>query len=274
MGTTNLDSATRYQGNTNVSFVSVEEAKANRGAEDGTYQPSGTASIVIQPGDTVSGLMAQARPPMDWNNPEQRAQFLQDNPQFADAAGGRNPDLIWPGEVVYVRDAALGAAEGLRDANALTPTTDSQATHKNTQQANAEADLEIAVRNELAAGHSPADVRARLVEQSGLEAEVIDRVLQRAQTEPSQTNPIGGEGAPLSSRRATNEAAAAVEPSPVSRTNPENPGPAAADQAFVDAVEQELDEGVSIEEIKARYGNDPWLNSFIDQAASELAGER
>lgn len=271
MGTTNLDNAPRYQGNPNVEFTSVAEARNDRGATDGTYQPHGTATFAVQPGDTISDVMAAARPPMDWSNPQHREQFLRDNPQFADVEGGRNPDLIWPGEVLYVRDAALGAAERLHEADAMQVSTDSQATHKATLQAEAEADLEIAVRGELAAGNSAADVRERLIQQGGVSPEVADRVMQRAQTEASPTNPIGGPGAPLSSRHASNSAAAAVQASPVSR---DDPAVAAADQAFVDAVKQELREGVSVDEIKARYGNSAWLNSFIDQAASEVAGEQ
>jgi hypothetical protein len=60
--------------------------------------------VAVEPGDTISGLMAQQG--LDWNDPAQRAQFMADNPQFADAAGSRNPDLIWPGEVLYVRSAS------------------------------------------------------------------------------------------------------------------------------------------------------------------------
>jgi hypothetical protein len=271
VSTTNLDTAPRYQGNPNVEYTSVAEARSERGATDGAYQPQGTATFAVQPGDTIADVMAAARPPMDWSNPAHREQFLRDNPQFADVDGGRNPDLIWPGEVLYVRDAALGAAEHLREADAMRVSTDSQATHKGTLQAEAEADLEIAVRGELAAGHSPADVRERLIQQGGVAPDVADRVIQRAQTQPSANNPVGGPGAPLSSRRESNDAAAAVQPSPVSR---EDDTVAAADQRFVDAVKQELGEGVSIDEIKARYGNNEWLNGFIDQAATELAGEQ
>ncbi len=97
---TNLASAPPYAGNPNVSFTSREEALAGKGPE-GQPAPEGATPVAVTRGDTISGLMAQAG--LDWNNPEHRAQFLADNPQFADAAGGRNPDLIWPGEVLYVR---------------------------------------------------------------------------------------------------------------------------------------------------------------------------
>lgn len=108
MGTTNLDSAPPYSGRSDVSFTSVEEARRGAGPE-GQAAPAGTTAVAVERGDTLSGLMSQANPPLDWNNPEQRAQFLSDNPQFSDVGGGRNPDLIWPGEVVYIR---TGSAEG------------------------------------------------------------------------------------------------------------------------------------------------------------------
>lgn len=101
---TDLSSAGQYQGRQDVSFTSVKEAQAGQGAE-GQPAPAGTTPVAVEPGDTISGLMARANPPLDWNNPDHRAQFLADNPQFADAAGGRNPDLIWPGEVVYIRNS-------------------------------------------------------------------------------------------------------------------------------------------------------------------------
>ncbi len=97
---TDLSSAPPYAGNPNVSYTSKEEALAGKGPE-GQDAPEGATPVAVTSGDTISGLMAQAG--LDWNNPEHRAQFLRDNPQFADAAGRRNPDLIWPGEVLYIR---------------------------------------------------------------------------------------------------------------------------------------------------------------------------
>ena len=97
---TDLSSAPPYSGNRNVSYTSKEEALAGKGPE-GQDAPDGATPVAVTSGDTISGLMARVG--LDWNNPEHRAQFLRDNPQFADAAGGRNPDLIWPGEVLYIR---------------------------------------------------------------------------------------------------------------------------------------------------------------------------
>jgi hypothetical protein len=98
----------------------VAEAQAGQGAET-QPAPAGTESVAIEPGDTISGLMAQAEPPLDWTDPADRKQFLLDNPQFItyedaqadpdlaalfDPGSGRNPDLIWPGEVVYIRSGS------------------------------------------------------------------------------------------------------------------------------------------------------------------------
>lgn len=105
MGTTNLGSAPPYTGRQDVSFTSVQEANNRKGAE-GQSAPAGTTPVAVEAGDTISELMSQANPPMNWNNEADRAKFLQDNPQFADARGGRNPDLIWPGEVIYIRNSS------------------------------------------------------------------------------------------------------------------------------------------------------------------------
>jgi len=42
-----------------------------------------------------------------------------------------------------------------------------------------------------------------------------------------------------------------------------------AETAFVNAAKQELGEGVSVQELKERYGNDATLNKLIDQAAAK-----
>lgn len=104
---TNLSSAGPYQGRNDVSYTSVEEARAGKGPE-GQAAPAGTTPVAVEPGDTISDLMSKSQPPLDWNNPEHRAQFLADNPQFSET-GGRNPDLIWPGEVVYIRSGEAGS---------------------------------------------------------------------------------------------------------------------------------------------------------------------
>ena len=285
---TELGAAPPYQGPQDVVFTSVEEASRNQGAEAGSYQPAGTASVVVEPGDTLSGLLAQARPPLDWNDPAQRAQFLKDNPQFAtpqdlagapelaELAGGRNPDLIWPGEVVYVRDPALAAAEALQDAHGLSVGTDSQATHQAEQVAQAEADLEIAVRDELAAGGTPEAIKARLQAGSGLPDAQIDAVVERATVPPSPTNPAGGSraGAPFSPEYATNQAAAAwaqadgLGVSTDSQVTHRMQELERTGNDFVAAVQEELRDGASADDIKARYGNDPDLDALIDRAAA------
>lgn len=89
-----------FQGNAPANLVTtVDEALSNQGA-DGSPQPQGTTPVVVEPGDTISQIMQQHG--LDWTDENQRAQFLADNPQFA-GTGGRNPDLIWPGEVLFVR---------------------------------------------------------------------------------------------------------------------------------------------------------------------------
>jgi len=79
--------------------TTIAEAGKGQGA-DGSAAPKGTTPIVIERGDTISQIMAKYG--LDWSNPADRAQFLKDNPQFAELGGGRNPDLVWPGEVVYI----------------------------------------------------------------------------------------------------------------------------------------------------------------------------
>lgn len=106
---TDLNAAPPYQGPQDVSYTSVEEAMGGEGPE-GQSAPPGTTPVAVTPGDTISELMAAAHPPMDWGNPAHREQFLRDNPQFADLEGGRNPDLIWPGEVIYLRTASPAQA--------------------------------------------------------------------------------------------------------------------------------------------------------------------
>lgn len=106
---TDLGSAPSYAGQSSV-YTSVQEAEQGQG-HDGRAAPEGTNAVAVEPGDTISGLMAQQG--LDWTDKNDREQFLRDNPQFAD--GSRDPDLIWAGEVVYIRppqgDETGGAGE-------------------------------------------------------------------------------------------------------------------------------------------------------------------
>ena len=277
MGTTDLSSAPPFQGNPNVSFTSTEEALAEQGAE-GQAAPDGAIPVAVESGDTISGLMAQAG--LDWNDPEDRAQFLADNPQFADASGGRNPDLIWPGEVLYLRppgSAPAGSAESqatdqdaqeLADAQSMSASTDSQVTHRENTVAAATEQLEHSIRAEIAAGGDPEEIRQRLKDDESLDLDdaTIDAAVDAAQQPASRTNPVGGdaaESAPLSPAHDTNEAAANLSPGATG---------AEADaqrRTFVDAARTELEQGVSVEQLQARYGNDPMLNALIEQADAE-----
>lgn len=128
---TDLGSAPPYSGNPNVSYTSVAEAEAGQGAE-AQAAPAGATPVAVEPGDTISALMAQAEPPMDWNDPDDRKQFLLDNPQFItyedaqadpqlaalfDPSSRRDPDLIWPGEVIYIRGGAAPEVGGTPPTN-------------------------------------------------------------------------------------------------------------------------------------------------------------
>ena len=123
-----------FQGTAPADLVTTVEEARNNQAADGSQAPQGTTPVVVEPGDTISQIMRERG--LDWNNPEQRAQFLQDNPQFADRAGGRNPDLIWPGEVVYVRGEGappqVGGEPPLNGTHAVSgPDADGNYTYQN-----------------------------------------------------------------------------------------------------------------------------------------------
>jgi hypothetical protein len=267
-----------FQGSAPANQVTtVEEARSGKAA-DGSQAPQGTTPMVVEPGDTISGIMAQQG--LDWNDPAQRAQFLQDNPQFADQAGGRNPDLIWPGEVLYVRNgqgspesqATDQAAAELAEAQTMSASTDSQVTHKENTVARLKTELEQAVRNEIAAGGDPAQIKERLKNDPsiGLDDQTIDQIVDAATQPASRTNPVGGaatEAAPLSPAHATNEAAAALSPSETGS------GAGEKQRSFIDAAKAELEQGVGVGELKARYGNDPLLNGLIDTANAEVQQE-
>lgn len=98
-----------------ISHTTVEEARQGLGAE-GQPAPEGTVPVMIEEGDYISLVMQ--RMGLDWTDDAERVQFLMDNPQFitadalaqhpelapyAEQAGGRDPDLVFPGEVIYIR---------------------------------------------------------------------------------------------------------------------------------------------------------------------------
>ena len=98
-----------------ISHTTVEEARQGLGAE-GQPAPEGTVPVMIEDGDYISLVMQ--RMGLDWTDDAERVQFLMDNPQFitadalaqhpelapyAEQAGGRDPDLVFPGEVIYIR---------------------------------------------------------------------------------------------------------------------------------------------------------------------------
>ena len=268
-----------FQGSAPANQVTTVEEARNGKAADGGQAPQGTTPVVVEPGDTISGIMAQHG--LDWNDPAQRAQFLQDNPQFADQAGGRNPDLIWPGEVLYVRSGQGGSPESqatdqaaaeLAQAEGMSASTDSQVTNKENTIARCKTGLEQAVRNEIAAGGDPAQIKERLKNDPsiGLDDQTIDQIVDAATQPASRTNPVGGaatEAAPLSPAHATNKAAAGLSPS--------DTGSAAGEKQriFIDAAKTELEQGVSVDELKSRYGNDPLLDGLIDTAYAEVQQE-
>lgn len=225
--------------------------------------PPGTVAHTVKPGDNLWDISGG-----------NLAGIYQNNPQFNPQTGSRNPDLIYPGEVVFVpvqpgTPAATDAAAGqVADAQALSANTDSQVTYKEDRVADASADLEVAVRNEIAAGGDPAAIKTRLSNDPALDGvsdAAISEIVDRATTAPSASNPIGGQRPPLSPESTTNATALSysqTEPTPVA------PGPRAeARTAFVNAVRTELQQGGDVQEIKARYGNDPYLNGAIDEAA-------
>ena len=96
----------KFEGNAPADKVTTTTEARNGQGADGSTAPKNTTPIVVEPGDTISQIMAKYG--LDWNNPADRAQFLKDNPQFAELGGGRNPDLIWPGEVVYIHTGGEG----------------------------------------------------------------------------------------------------------------------------------------------------------------------
>lgn len=243
--------------------------------------PAGTTPYVIGPGQNLSQIAEAHGTTLQ--------QLLIDNPQYSlnpqqDGGGTRDADLIYPGEVVFVAatpgsDAGtLAAARELVDANALSVGNDSQATNKDNQLAAAGASLESAVRAEIAAGGDPTEIQARLLADPTLApiSDQVPAIVDRATTAASPTNPVGGAGdnAPFSATSATNRAALAwseaqaYSPTTDSQATHHQDLLDGASQTLAAAVQAELAQGVDINEIKARYGDDPAFNAAIDAAAA------
>lgn len=294
MGTTNLDSAPRYQGPGNASFTSVDEAEAGKGAE-GQAAPDGTTAVAVEPGDTISELMSRAEPRQDWNNPQHRAQFLADNPQFAET-GGRNPDLIWPGEVVYVRNG-----------EAPPPPADTTTPQVDTSQAVDGTPIRSGPYTE---GYGPYMPNTTVTLKDGSSLRIGDTgypangpVASACNVDGTYTYQNYQEGRPVGepytsvpddNGQPTTQPSSAVrrpDTSPVQAGSPAGTpqantdtaaqaywtynttpySPATIDTArqdFATAVRAELDAGGSVDAIKARYGNDAWMGAAIDAAAA------
>lgn len=94
--------------------TTIAEAQQGQSA-DGDAAPEGTTAVVIEPGDTVSQVMADYG--QNWDDEADREQFIRDNPQFG-PEGDRNPDQIYPDEVIYIRDGAAQDAANATDAAA------------------------------------------------------------------------------------------------------------------------------------------------------------
>lgn len=241
-----------------TAVVTTQEVNAGQNAT-----PPGTVPHVVEPGDNLWDISGGN---LDG--------VYRNNPQFDPENGSRNPDLIYPGEVVFVPvqpgtpEATNAAAQQLADAKSMSASTDSQITHKENQVADAGADLEYNVRAEIAAGGDPAAIKARLAADPALESvpdAELNAIVDRATQPASAENPVGGVRPSLSPEYKTNETALAysnTEPAPIA------PAPRAeARTEFVSAVRTELEQGGNVDEIKARYGNDPYLNDAIDEAA-------
>ncbi len=152
--------------------------------------PPGTVPHVVEPGDNLWDISG--------GNLEG---IYRNNPQFDPENGSRNPDLIYPGEVVFVPvqpgtpEATNAAAQQLADARGMSASTDSQVTHKENQVADAGADLEYNVRAEIAAGGDPAAIKTRLANDPALESvpdAELNAIVDRATQPASAENPVGG----------------------------------------------------------------------------------
>ncbi|WP_242112133.1 LysM peptidoglycan-binding domain-containing protein [Luteimonas aquatica] len=238
--------------------------------------PDGTTPYTVKHGDNLTQIASQN----GYGNPPNMEAFYKDNPQYAE----RNPDLIYPGEVVFVRGAegsperTDAAARDLSDTKSQSASTDSQVTGKEAATAEAEADLDAAVRKEIAAGGDPKAIKERLKEQNlpNVSDADIDRIVDAASKPASASNPLGGsrEGAPLTPASAANTAAKSYDQardmhvSTDSQSTGKQERLTKAQDEFKAAITKELAQGTSPDEIKARYGNDADLNKMVDQVLS------
>lgn len=252
-------------------LVTIDEVKSGE-----VKPPDGTTPYTVQPGDNLSQIAAEN----GYGNPPNMQAFYKDNPQYAE----RNPDLIYPGETVFVRgkegspEKTDAAARDLSDTKSQPASTDSQVTGRESATADAEANLDAAVRQEIAAGGDPKEIKERLKSQDlpNVSDADIDRIVDAASQPASASNPLGGsrEGAPLTPAADANAAAKAYDQArdlhvstDSQSTNKQNQLTKAQDD-FKGAVTEELAQGTSADEIKARYGNDPDLNKLVDQVLS------
>ena len=130
--------------------------------------PEGTEAYTVERGDNLYTIAARSG---GYGNPPDMKAFYADNPQYA----GRNPDLIYPGEVVFVRkpdggtteqqeraNATDTSAQAVTDAHGLSASTDSQVTMKEDRIKQAEEKLATDVQAELEAGTSADEIIERL----------------------------------------------------------------------------------------------------------------
>ena len=97
----------QYQGNLIAQLqeaannTSIAEAQAGLAADGTSPAPEGSVSVVVEPGDTVSDIMAR----YGLNYPQDLEVFYQMNPQFRPgSAEGRDENLIYIEEVIYMPD--------------------------------------------------------------------------------------------------------------------------------------------------------------------------
>lgn len=95
----------QYQGNLTAQLqeapnnTSVAEAQAGLAADGTSAAPEGSVPVVVEPGDTVSDMMAN----YGLSYPEDVGTFYEMNPQFDPSnPQRRNEDLIYVGEVLYM----------------------------------------------------------------------------------------------------------------------------------------------------------------------------
>lgn len=86
-----------------ASNTSITEAQAGLAANGTSPAPEGSVAVVVEPGDTVSEIMAKYG--LDYSNPADLETFYRLNPQFRPgSAEGRDENLIYIEEVIYMPD--------------------------------------------------------------------------------------------------------------------------------------------------------------------------